>query len=251
MWDFLHLKKKRNRFIQNNLGRPFRLTISFLSHLKTSKDCIFSMKSFKFEFLKISMTVQNNQLYSKIKAGDSNAFQDMFEKYYTSLFFYACKFVDDELARDLVHDIFIIFWQNKENINIKTSLSAYLFRMVRNKCLQEIEKQKVRDNYNQETILSLKIDELSYYNEGFKSIIELELERKLEEALEKMPDGCRKVFIMSRFDGLKNHEIAEQLNVSVKAIEKQITKAIKIIKVELKEYIPLMAYVYFKISDFM
>jgi RNA polymerase sigma-70 factor (ECF subfamily) len=193
----------------------------------------------------------NNQLYLKIKAGDKNAFQDLFEKYYSSLFFYACKFVDDELARDLVHDIFIIFWQNKENINISSSLSAYLFRMVRNKSLQEIEKQKVRDNYNQEALHSLKLDEISYYNDGLKSIIELELEKKLKEALDKMPDGCRKVFVMSRFDGLKNKEIAEQLDVSVKAVEKQMTKALKILKLELKEYLSIMMYIYFKGSDFL
>ncbi len=191
------------------------------------------------------MTDLNNQLYTKLKAGDKSAFQDLFEKYYTSLFFYACKFVDDELARDLVHDIFMIFWQNRENINITSSLSAYLFRMVRNRCLQEIERQKVRDDFNQESIQSLKLDELAYYNDGLKSIIELELEQKLKEAMDKMPDGCRKVFVMSRFDGLKNREIAEQLEISVKAVEKQMTKALKILKLELKDYLPLLMYLYF------
>lgn len=191
------------------------------------------------------MTDLNNQLYTKLKAGDKSAFQDLFEEYYTSLFFYACKFVDDELARDLVHDIFMIFWQNRENINITSSLSAYLFRMVRNKCLKEIESQKVRDDFNQESLQSLKLDELAYYNDGLKSIIELELEQKLKEAMDKMPDGCRKVFVMSRFDGLKNKEIAEQLEISVKAVEKQMTKALKILKLELKDYLPLLMYLYF------
>jgi len=194
------------------------------------------------------MTDLNNQLYTKLKAGDKNAFQELFEEYYTSMYFYACKFVDDDLARDLVHDVFMIFWQNKENITIKSSLSAYLFRMVRNKCLQEIERQKVRNNYSTE---ALNLDELAYYNDGIKSIIELELEEKLKEAMDKMPDACRKVFIMSRFNGLKNKEIAEQLGISLKAVEKQITKALKILRLELKEYLPLLMYLYFNGSDFL
>ncbi|GAB7086583.1 RNA polymerase sigma-70 factor [Marinifilum fragile] len=194
------------------------------------------------------MTDLSNHLYSKLKAGNKYAFQELFEEYYTSMYFYACKFVDDDLARDLVHDVFMIFWQNKEHITIKSSLSAYLFRMVRNKCLQEIESQKVKDTYRTE---SLNLDELAYYNDGIKSIIEIELEEKLKEAMDKMPDGCRQVFVMSRFNGLKNKEIAEQLGVSVKAVEKQITKALKILKLELKEYLPLLMYIYFKGSDFL
>ncbi|RKE04151.1 RNA polymerase sigma-70 factor [Marinifilum flexuosum] len=194
------------------------------------------------------MTNLNNPLYSKLKAGNKNAFQELFEEYYTSMYFYACKFVDDDLARDLVHDVFMIFWQNKENITIKSSLSAYLFRMVRNKCLKEIERQKVRDDYSTE---SLNLDELAYYNDGIKSIIELELEEKLKKAMDKMPDGCRKVFVMSRFSGLKNKEIAEQLGISVKAVEKQITKSLKILRLELKEYIPLLVYIYFNGRDFL
>lgn len=194
------------------------------------------------------MTNLNNPLYSKLKAGNKSAFQELFEEYYTSMYFYACKFVDDDLARDLVHDVFMIFWQNKENITIKSSLSAYLFRMVRNKCLKEIERQKVRDDYSAE---SLNLDELAYYNDGIKSIIELELEEKLKKAMDKMPDGCRQVFVMSRFNGLKNKEIAEQLGISVKAVEKQITKSLKILRLELKEYLPLLMYIYFNGRDFL
>lgn len=194
------------------------------------------------------MTNLNNSLYSKLKAGNKSAFQELFEEYYTSMYFYACKFVDDDLARDLVHDVFMIFWQNKENITIKSSLSAYLFRMVRNKCLKEIERQKVRDDYSAE---SLNLDELAYYNDGIKSIIELELEEKLKKAMDKMPDGCRQVFVMSRFNGLKNKEIAEQLGISVKAVEKQITKSLKILRLELKEYLPLLMYIYFNGRDFL
>ncbi|MCT4672023.1 MAG: RNA polymerase sigma-70 factor [Prolixibacteraceae bacterium] len=187
------------------------------------------------------MSEQQNQLFVKVKAGDIHAFQKLFEDYYTSLFYYACKFVDNEMARDKVHDIFILLWQKKEQIEIQTSVSAYLFRMVRNKCLQEIEKQKVRDRYCQE---NLKAEEIQYYNEGFKSIIEQELTQKLNETMLKMPPNCRKVFSMSRIDGLKNKEIAEQLNISIKAVEKQMTKALKIIRLELNEYLPLLIFIY-------
>lgn len=193
----------------------------------------------------------NKHLYHRIKDGDKDAFKLLFENYYTSLFFYACKFVDDELARDAVHDTFYYFWKKRDSLEITSSLNAYLFTMVRNRCLQQLEKQKVRDNYSKQVEVNLKIDEISYYNNGFQSLIEKELAEQLNNAILKMPKGCQTIFKMSRYDGLKNLEIAEQQGISIKAVEKQMTKALKILRVELKDYLPLISFIYFGGSDFM
>jgi len=190
------------------------------------------------------MNLPEKNVLQRIKSGDENAFQLLFEKYYTSLFYYAVKFVESEQARDVVHDVFFAFWENRQRIVISTSLNAYLFQMVRNKSLQFLEKQKVRQKYAQQQELLLKMEEVNYYEEsqGARSIIEKELDEQLNNALAKLPQRCYEVFHMSRVNGLRNAEIAEELSITVKAVEKQMTKALKILRAELKDYLPLFLY---------
>jgi len=117
-----------------------------------------------------------------------------------------------------------------------------LFTMVRNSCLQHLEKQKVRNKYFQSTKLILQEEELRFYMEEKTSLIEQELEDKLNEVLDRLPDRCRQIFVLSRFENKKNKEIAEELNISVKAVEKQITKALATIRIEMKDFLPLLLF---------
>jgi RNA polymerase sigma-70 factor (ECF subfamily) len=112
--------------------------------------------------------------------------------------------------------------------------------MVRNSCLQQLEKQKVRNKYFESSKLLIQEEELRFYGEDKASLIELEMENKLNDVLNKLPDRCRQVFMMSRFENKKNKEIAEELDISVKAVEKQITRALSEIRVEMKDYLPLL-----------
>jgi RNA polymerase sigma-70 factor (ECF subfamily) len=166
-------------------------------------------------------------------------FDEIFRQYSRSLFYYAAKFVDDEVARDIVQDVFVKLWTT-ENITVKFSLNGLLFTMVRNSCLQQLEKQKVRNKYFESSKLLIQEEELRFYGEDKASLIELEMENKLNDVLNKLPDRCRQVFMMSRFENKKNKEIAEELDISVKAVEKQITRALSEIRVEMKDYLPLL-----------
>jgi RNA polymerase sigma-70 factor (ECF subfamily) len=168
-------------------------------------------------------------------------FDEIFRHYSTPLFYYASKFVEDEAARDIVQDVFVKLWTD-QNLSIKLSLNALLFTMVRNSCFQQLEKQKVRNKYVESTKLSIQEDELRFYIDERTSLIELEMETKLTEVLDGLPERCRQIFKMSRFENKKNKEIAEELNISVKAVEKQITKALSTIRIELKDYLPLLIY---------
>jgi RNA polymerase sigma-70 factor (ECF subfamily) len=168
-------------------------------------------------------------------------FDEIFRHYSTSLFYYACKFVDDEAARDIVQDIFVKLWSD-EKLSIKLSLNALLFTMVRNSCLQQLEKQKVRNKYLESNKLLLQEEELHFYIEEKSSLIEQEVENKLNEVLNVLPDRCRQIFVMSRFENKKNKAIAEELDISVKAVEKQITRALSTIRTELKDFLPLLIY---------
>lgn len=168
-------------------------------------------------------------------------FDELFRQYSRPLFYYAAKFVDDEIARDIVQDVFVKLWSD-ESVTIRQSVNALLFTMVRNCCLQHLEKQKVRNKYLQSTKLILREEELRFYMEEKASLLEQELENKLNEVLNSLPERCRQIFVMSRFENRKNREIAEELYISVKAVEKQITKALGTIRMEMKDYLPLLMF---------
>ena len=168
-------------------------------------------------------------------------FDDLFRQYSKPLFYYAAKFVDDEAARDIVQDVFAKLWSD-QTITIRQSLNALLFTMVRNSCLQQLEKQKVRNKYFESAKLKLQEEELRFYMEEKTSLLEQELENKLNEVLGNLPDRCRQVFTMSRFENKKNKEIAAELDISIKAVEKQITKALATIRTEMKDYLPLLLF---------
>lgn len=166
-------------------------------------------------------------------------FNEVFLHYSTPLFYYASKFVDKEVARDIVQDIFIKLLTDR-NLSIKISLNALLFTMVRNSCLQHLEKLKVRNKYLEHTKLLLQEEELHFYSGEKTSLIEQEAENKLNEVLTTLSERGRQIFIMSRFENKKNKEIARELNISVKAVEKQLSKSLSIIRTELKDYLPAL-----------
>lgn len=168
-------------------------------------------------------------------------FEELFNQYSKPLFYYAAKFVEDEAARDIVQDVFAKLWSDQK-ITIKQSLNSFLFTMVRNSCLQTLEKQKVRNKYLESAKLKIQEEELQFYMHEKTSLIEQELENKLNEVLDSLPDRCKQIFMMSRFENKKNKEIAEELDISTKAVEKQITRALASIRSEMKDYLPLLLF---------
>jgi len=173
--------------------------------------------------------------------GNPQLFDELFRQYSRPLFYYASKFVENETAKDIVQDIFFKVWSDRKII-VSKSLNALLFTMVRNSCLQHLEKQKVRNKYLESARLKLQEEELLYFMEEKTSLIEQELEDKLNKVLNSLPERCRQIFLLSRFENKKNKEIAEELEISVKAVEKQITRALATIRTEMKDYLPLLLF---------
>lgn len=170
---------------------------------------------------------------------DSQLFEELFRQYSKPLFYFAAKFVEDEAAKDIVQDVFVKLWSDQLT-TIRQSLNSLLFTMVRNSCLQQLEKQKVKNRYLESTKLNLQEEELRFYSEEKSSLIEQELEDKLNVVLNNLPVRCRQIFLMSRFENKKNREISEELAISLKAVEKQITKALATMRIEMKDYLPLL-----------
>ena len=172
---------------------------------------------------------------------DPQLFDELFRQYSNPLFYYAAKFVEDEVAKDIVQDVFVKIWSD-HSITISQSLNSFLFTMVRNSCLQHLEKLKVRNKYLKSAKLLLQEEELRFYMGEKTSLIEQEQENKLNEVLNSFPDRCKQIFMMSRFENKKNKEVAEELDISVKAVEKQISRAMTTLRTKMKEYLPLLMF---------
>lgn len=183
------------------------------------------------------MQLSEQEIVGAIRQGNERIFEVVFRKYYQSLCSYANSMLKEiDEAEEIVQNLFSGIWEKRAELEINISLKAYLYRAVHNHCLNRIKHLKIREEYQQYAN--------SYYDSSYESVsqsvMKNELEQKIEEAIGKLPEQCRIIFRMSRFDELKYHEIAEQLGISPKTVENQVGKALKILRIELAEYLPLI-----------
>lgn len=178
-----------------------------------------------------------SEILSLLQKGNVYAYELIFRRYYVSLCGFATRFVQQpEPAEEIVQNIFLKLWEKRENISIDTSLKSYLFRSVYNSCNNHLAHIKIQNKYisfAKQAILR---------NEGLSdpvmdSLTYKELNDNIAEAIERLPSECKKIFKMSRFDGLKYMEIAGQLGISVKTVETQISRALIRLRDDLKEYL--------------
>jgi RNA polymerase sigma-70 factor (ECF subfamily) len=176
------------------------------------------------------------QAFTALKEGNESAFEMLFRTYYKPLCNYAYSFLNDkDEAEEVVQSAFIGVWDKRSSIEIQTSIKSYLYRMVRNSCLNVIKHSNVKKQHVRHEMAGGEPMEES----ASQSVISQELEQKIREAMKELPEQCRLVFQLSRFEELKYSEIAGQLNISVKTVENHMGKALKIMRQQLKEYLPL------------
>lgn len=186
------------------------------------------------------------KVFSEIQSGQTPAFEMLFKTYYQPLCRYANSYLkDSDEAEELVQATFIGFWEKRNTISIDSSIKSYLYRAVRNSCLNELKHEQVKQKYfTHETAKGEKLSEAADH-----LAIHAELEDKIRAAIQTLPEQCRLIFTMSRFEELKYQEIADQLNLSVKTVENQMGKALKIMRTQLKEYLPLLAILMSNLLD--
>lgn len=173
---------------------------------------------------------KTDDLFDKVRSGDLKAFELLFSIYFARLNDFAKNVVrDDFISQDIVQEVFVKVWEKRAEIE-SLNLEAFLFRLVRNRCLDYIKHLKVVNNRMQEINISSKYEELYRIdfigNEPYV-LIEEELKTKIEKTIQSLPDRCREVFILSRMDGLKNKEIAEKLDINIKNIERHLSRAMQ------------------------
>ncbi|RYU97174.1 RNA polymerase sigma-70 factor [Emticicia agri] len=183
------------------------------------------------------MQLSEQEIVGAIRQGNERIFETIFRKYYQSLCNYANSMLKEmDEAEEIVQNLFSGIWEKRAELEISISLKSYLYRAVHNHCLNRIKHLKIREEYQQ---YASNYHENSYESVG-QSVMKNELERRIEEAIEKLPEQCRLIFRLSRFEELKYHEIAEKLGISPKTVENQIGKALKILRTDLAEYLPLI-----------
>ena len=169
-------------------------------------------------------------LLSAIQEEDIKAFEYLFKSYFPRLRAYALHFVEDEeTASDIVQECFLKFWEKRQALQA-VSLSSLLFSMVRNACLNYLKHLCIVENHRLEFLAHAEGEERLYYVDfnypTDSPLLYEELLQQIKLVMSQLPDRCREVFVMSRFQGLKNREIADKLQISTKAVEKHISKAL-------------------------
>lgn len=172
------------------------------------------------------------EIIKRIKRGDLNAFEELFRTYYAILCHYAKGYVKTkEQAEEIVQELFFYLWKNKEQLQIHTSFNAYLYKATYLNCMDFLRKQKVRNTFQTNSLLT----ETEVFTDT--SLEEKEVLQIVQTTLKALPEKGRQIFNMSRFEGLKYSEIAEKLSISVKTVEANMGKALKLFRSNLKDYV--------------
>lgn len=160
-------------------------------------------------------------------------FKRIFETHYQPLRLYAMRIVGSyEASEDIIQDCFFELWQNRENIDFTSSLKGYLYKSAFNRSVNYVRSKGVSLKVNSDRISEELFDMIM---EEEEYLVYKDLSLHITKGINTLPEQCRKVFILSRTYELKNKDIAEKLNISVKAVEKHITHALKLLRVYLKK----------------
>ncbi|WP_456311816.1 RNA polymerase sigma-70 factor [Pseudomonas shirazensis] len=182
-------------------------------------------------------------LFESFKKGDQAAFTYFYDKYFRRIQAFSVQFVyDKDEAENLAQEALLYLWQNRESVDSINGIQSFLYTYAKSKCLNMIRHNKVKDKFKSD-VLNQKERELDIEilnSIQFDTLELTELERIIHESINELPTKTREVFIKKRFENKKNAEIAEEMQVTLKAVEAHMTKALKILKTKLSDYLFLL-----------
>ena len=184
----------------------------------------------------VSMLLDDDEIGARLARRDESTFEQVFKSYFKSLHAYAFTIIKDETeAEEIVQQVFFRLWERADRFSFQGPLGAYLYRAVHNESLNHIKHEKVKAGYRLHVVKTMKDQSDEIMPSRNK-----ELEHKIGQALNELPEQCRTIFQLSRFEDLKYREIAEKLDISVKTVENQMCKALRILRLKLAEFITLL-----------
>lgn len=176
-------------------------------------------------------------------------FEDFYIKWYSRSICFAREYVLSEAdAENIVQDVFLHLYERRNMFGLTANITAYLFTSIKNKCLDYLRKKvlereaisTMQDEFD--LALKMRYDSLEIFNTEFSD--DTAIEKRLNQALEKLPKRCREIFIMNKYDGKKQRQIAEELHVSLNTIESQMAIAYKKLREELIDCLPLLIFLF-------
>lgn len=186
--------------------------------------------------LKMDLDYQQ-RLRDGLRDGNKEIFEEIYKTYYSPLCFYCMRYVDDmEDSREIVQGLFLKIWIKRKELKISTSVKSYLFSSVQNYALNYIKREKIKQRY----INNKSHHQVQHSENGIHKMEEEELRVLIKSAILKLPKKRREIFELSRYENLKYSQIAEQLTISVKTVEAQMSKSLIFLRQVLKEYIPVI-----------
>ena len=198
----------------------------------TAKQAIFSAYFHPFQVEYSDSTVIN-----LLKQGSEKAFEWLFKTHFESLHAYAYTFLkDDEMAEEIVQNVFCRIWEKRDLLKTDGSLKAYLYRAVHNESLNYLKHQKVRATFDVYYAGQLDQEE----EQASQKIAAAELQQRIDTAMSELPQQCRTIFQLSRFEQLKYQQIADHMGLSIKTVENQMGKALRMMRQKLAEFLPII-----------
>ena len=186
------------------------------------------------------------RLQQELSQGSEKAFEEVFQLYFKVLAVFAKKFVNDlQIAEDLVQEVLVKLYENRKSVQFHTSLKAFLFQSVRNKCIDHLRSVKSKSDHH-DHILHVNHAEQFDFND---TMIQAELEERIYKAISELPAQCQQVFKMSRLEGKKNQEIADTLNLSKRTVETQVSNALKRLRKDVFQYLKLLIVIWLNVFN--
>ena len=184
-------------------------------------------------------------LVIRLKKGDVEAYRYVFEHHYAVMCRYAMMIVPDRfVAENIVSDVMYRLWEKRSNIEIHTSIRAYLIKSVRNQSIDYLKSLRVKSEVEPSDLTCFEQYASSGSYEPFNALIEKELEEIVAESIRQLPKECKAVFLKSRVDGKKYQEIAEELGISVNTVKYHIKNALSILKKSLGGYFDMFLIIF-------
>jgi RNA polymerase sigma-70 factor, ECF subfamily len=191
------------------------------------------------------MDKKDEIIWKSIQQKDLETFERFYKEYYKSFFLMAHKYLKNSVqSEEIVNDVFLKIWEDGEKITIESSLKSYIYKAIINRSINVLNKNK------RELIVQTDLSNITDEGYELRQMEENELKIKLYAAIDQLPDQCKKVFEMSRFEELKQQEIADKLGISIKTVKNHITIALKQLNASLVNYIIILVFIFKNLLNF-
>ncbi len=180
--------------------------------------------------------ITDKLILENLKNSNQGVFEMVFNYYYSGLVVYADQIVKNTaVSEDIVQSVFMKLWETRHSLEIR-SFRSYFIQCVKNRCIDYLRSQEVKNKFSHQH------SDLPLVEMPEDLWTKTDLDEIIHQAIDKLPPRCREIFIMSRIDNLKTAEIAEKLDLSGRTVETQISKALKILRVELADYLTILVF---------